>query len=439
MEFTALQVTGIMFLSALFLIGTGLPIVYCLGAVGTLSAIFIWGEGALDTVYFATLDLSSNIVLVVCPLFMFMGFVLHESRIAKDLFDAVYVWSGRVRGALGIGTMLICAMMAAMLGVSSATVLSMGIIAVPAMLHHKYDKKLSVGIVMAGGTLGFLIPPSIMMVMYAFITGTSVGKLFAGGVVPGLILAGIYMAYVGIIAWLKPEYAPALPEEEQVPFKVKLKSLNALLMPCALIFSVMGCIFCGITTPTEAAAMGAMGAVICAIIKRRFSWKMIHAACTQTFALSGFVAFVVIASLIFSKVYSGLGATVMLKRYIIEIGANPMLVMIFIQLSFIFLGCFIDDIAILFMTMPIYYPIVTALGFDPVWFGVLFVVNMQMAYITPPYGLNLFYMKAVAPDSVSLRDIYWAVIPFLIIQLLFLVFCTLCPEIITWLPKLIFN
>jgi len=439
MEFTALQITGIMFLSALALIGTGLPIVYCLGSVGTLSALFLWGEGALDTVYFATLDLGSNIVLVVCPLFMFMGFVLHESRIAKDLFDAVYVWSGRVRGALGMGTMMICALMAAMLGVSSATVLSMGIIAVPAMLAHKYDKKLAVGIVMAGGTLGFLIPPSMIMVMYAFITGTSVGRLFAGGVVPGFMLAAIYMIYVGILAWLKPEKAPALPEEEQVPFRVKLQSLNALLLPCALIFSVMGCIFGGVTTPTEAAAMGAVGSIILAIIKRRFSWKMIHAACVQTFALSGFVAFVVIASLIFSKVYTGLGATVMLKKQIIEIGANPMLVMIFIQLSFILLGCFIDDIAILFMTMPIYYPIITALGFDPVWFGVLFIVNIQMAYITPPYGLNMFYMKAVAPDNVTLRDIYWAVIPFLILQFLFLILCMLCPEIITWLPNLIFN
>lgn len=439
MEFTALQITGIMFLSALFLIGTGLPIVYCLGSVGTLSAIFLWGEGALDIVYFATLDLASNILLVVCPLFMFMGFVLHESRIAKDLFDAVYLWSGRLRGALGMGTMLICALMAAMLGVSSATVLSMGIIAVPAMLQHKYNKRLSVGIVMAGGTLGFLIPPSIMMVMYAFITGTSVGKLFAGGVVPGFMLAALYMLYVGILAWLKPDYAPALPEEEQVPLNVKMKSLSSLLLPCALIFSVMGCIFCGVTTPTEAAAMGAVGAVICAAIKKRLTWKMIHAACRQTFALSGFVAFVVIASLIFSKVYTGLGATIMLKRYILELGANPLYVMIFIQLSFVILGCFIDDMAILFMTMPIYYPIVTALGYDPVWFGILFVINMQMAYITPPYGLNLFYMKSVAPDSVSLKDIYWAVIPFLAIQFLFLIFCMLCPEVITWLPNLIFG
>lgn len=439
MEFTALQITGIMFLSALFLIGSGLPIVYCLGSVGTLSALFLWGEGALDAVYFATLDLSSNILIVVCPLFMFMGFILHESRIAKELFDAVYLWSGRMRGALGMGTMLICALMAAMLGISSATVLSMGIIAVPAMLQHHYNKRLSVGIVMAGGALGFLIPPSLMMVMYAFVTGTSVGRLFAGGLIPGLMLAGMYMLYIGLLAWLKPEYAPALPKEDVAPLKVKLKSLTSLFLPCGLIFTVMGCIFMGVTTPTEAASIGAVGSVICAIAKRRFSWKMVYDACVQTFALCGFVAFIVIASLIFSKVYTGLGATAMLKRWVLSIGADPLLVMIFIQISFFILGCFIDDIAILFMTMPIYYPIVTAFGFDPVWFGVIFVINMQMAYITPPYGLNLFYMKAVAPDSVSLRDIYWAVIPFLGIQAIFLGLCILFPEIITWLPDKIFN
>ena len=192
-------ITGIMFISMLLLMSTGLPIVYCLGSIGTLSAMFLWGDGALDIIYFSTMELMNNLVLSAIPLFIFMGFILHESRIAKDLFDTVYIWSGRIRGALGIGTILICALMAAMLGVSSATVLSMGIIAVPAMLERKYNRSLAVGIVQAGGALGFLIPPSTMMVMYSFLTGVSVGKLFAGGIIPGLILAILYSIYIRIL------------------------------------------------------------------------------------------------------------------------------------------------------------------------------------------------------------------------------------------------
>lgn len=435
----AYEVTGLMFLSMLFLMGTGLPIVYCLGSVGTLAAAFLWGEGALDIVYFATLDLMNNLVLSAVPLFIFMGFILHESRIARDLFDTVYLWSGRLRGALGIGTVLICALMAAMLGVSSATILSMGVIAVPAMLQKKYDKRLAVGIVQAGGALGFLIPPSMMMVMYSFISGVSVGKLFAGGIVPGLLLALMYVVYIALLAWLKPETAPAMPPEERAPLGVKIKALSALILPLLLIFSILGCIFLGITSPTEAAAIGAAGAVACAGLKGRLSFRMLSDACRQTFAISGFAGYIIIAALIFSKVYTGLGATAMIKSLVLGLDPHPVVIMAVIQLSFFILGMFMDDIAILFMCMPIYIPIVVGLGLDPVWFGILFVVNMQMAYITPPYGLNLFYMKAVAPKEIGLTDIYRGALPFILIQALLLVILMAFPRLVTWLPGLIFS
>ena len=435
----AYEVTGLMFLSMLFLMGTGLPIVYCLGSVGTLAAAFLWGEGALDIVYFSTLDLMNNLVLSAVPLFIFMGFILHESRIAKDLFDTVYLWSGRLRGALGIGTVLICALMAAMLGVSSATILSMGVIAVPAMLQKKYDKRLAVGIVQAGGALGFLIPPSMMMVMYSFISGVSVGKLFAAGIVPGLLLALMYVVYIALLAWLRPETAPAMPPEERAPLGVKIKALSALILPLLLIFSILGCIFLGITSPTEAAAIGAAGAVACAGVKGRLSLRMLSDACRQTFAISGFAGYIIIAALIFSKVYTGLGATAMIKSLVLGLDPHPVVIMAVIQLSFFILGMFMDDIAILFMCMPIYIPIVVGLGLDPVWFGILFVVNMQMAYITPPYGLNLFYMKAVAPKEVGLTDIYRGALPFILIQALLLIILMAFPPLVTWLPGLIFS
>lgn len=432
-------VTALMFLSMLVLMGTGLPIVYCLGSVGTLSAFFLWGEGALDVVYFATLELMNNRVLMAVPLFIFMGFVLHESRIAKDLFDTVYIWSGRMRGALGIGTVLICALMAAMLGVSSATVLSMGAIAVPAMLARHYNKSLAVGIVQAGGALGFLIPPSLMMIMYSFLTGVSVGKLFAAGIIPGLLLALFYIIYIAVLSWLKPNTAPALKEDELVPLDVKMKSLVSLALPLLLILSVLLCIFMGITSPTEAAAIGAGGAVVCAAIKGRLSMAMMREACSRTFAISGFAGFLIIAALIFSKVYTGLGATAMIRQLVLGLDPNPLVVMLVIQLSFFILGMFMDDIAILFMCMPIYIPIIMGLGMDPVWFGILFVVNMQMAYITPPYGLNLFYMKAVAPKSVTLKDIYLGALPFIGIQAFMLVLLVFFPGIATWLPNQIFR
>lgn len=433
------EITALMFLSMLFLMGTGLPIVYCLGSVGSLAAIFLWGEGALDIVYFSTLELMNNLVLSAVPLFIFMGFVLHESKIAKDLFETVYLWSGRVRGALGMGTVLICALMAAMLGVSSTTVLSMGVIAVPAMLARNYDKKLAVGIVQAGGALGFLIPPSMMMVMYSFLTGVSVGKLFAGGIVPGLLLAGMYVVYIAVLAWLRPEAAPALSREERAPLNVRLRSLGSLFLPLALIVTILGCIFLGITSPTEAAAMGAVGALACAALKGRLNRAMLASACRQTFAICGFAGFLIIAALIFSKVYTGLGATAMIRQLVLGLNPDPLVVMAVIQLSFFILGMFMDDIAILFMCMPIYVPIIMGLGLDPIWFGVLFVVNMQMAYITPPYGLNLFYMKAVAPKGVTLRDIYLGALPFICIQALLLILLIFFPALVTWLPGRIFS
>lgn len=432
-------ITALMFLSMLVLMGTGLPIVYCLGSVGTLAAVFLWGDGALDVVYFATLELMNNVVLTAVPLFIFMGFVLHESKIARDLFDTVYLWSGRMRGALGIGTVLICALMAAMLGVSSATVLSMGVIAVPAMLARHYDKRLAVGIVQAGGALGFLIPPSLMMIMYSFLTGVSVGKLFAAGVIPGLLLAGLYILFIAVLAWLRPSVAPAMKTDELVPLSVKLKSLWSLALPLLLIFIILGCIFFGVTSPTEAAALGAAGALACAAIKGRLNMAMLKAACSQTFAICGFAGFLIIAALIFSKVYTGLGATVMIRQLVLGLDPDPLVVMLIIQLSFFILGMFMDDIAILFMCMPIYIPIIVGLGMDPVWFGVLFVVNMQMAYITPPYGLNLFYMKAVAPKEVQLKDIYAGALPFIGLQAIMLILLILFPQLTLWLPQQIFH
>ncbi len=434
-----LVITGIMFASMLLLMTTGLPIAFCLGGVGVASALFLWGPTSLDLLYFASMEVMRNWVLIAVPLFIFMGFVLHESGIAKDLFDAVYLWAGGVRGALGMGTVGICSIMAAMVGISGAATLSMGVIALPAMLKRRYDKHIAVGLIQAGGALGFLIPPSMMMIMYGFLSGVSVGQLFAGGIIPGFMLAVMYIIYIGIRCNLQPHMGPPLPPEERGTLQDKVKSLKALILPSILIFTVMGCIFGGITSPTEASAFGAIGALVCAAVRKKLDWQLIKKTVMPTLELAGFNAWIIIGAVVFSKVYTGLGAKAMINSYIVGLEVNPWIILISMQLTFFIFGMFMDDIAILFLCMPIYIPIVQSLGFDPVWFAVLYIINMQMAFLTPPYGLNLFYMKAVAPPDISMGDIYKSVLPFIGIQAIGIVLVMVFPQLALYLPTLIFR
>jgi tripartite ATP-independent transporter DctM subunit len=433
-------VTIFMFSSMLVLMSTGLPIAFSLASVAIITAL-VFQPNLVNMLLFQFKDFSleSGKTLICIPLFIFMGFVLHHSGIAKDLFDAVYLWSGGLRGGLGMGTVLICATMAAMIGVSSAATLSMGIIAVPAMLARNYDKRIATGIVQAGGALGFLIPPSIMMIMYAFVAQESVGRLFAAGMVPGFLLAIMYMIFIAVRAYQKPELAPALPIEQRGSFKEKVLALRYLILPALIIFSVLSCIFTGITSPTEAAALGAAGALLSAAIRRTLTMENFKKSIMRTLSLSGFNAYIILGAIVFSAVYSGLGASTMIRETITGMNVSPWVVIVLMQLSFFMLGMFLDDIAILFLCMPIYVPIIKALGFDPVWFAVLYVMNMQMAYITPPYGLNLFYMKAVAPKEVTLSDIYRSIVPFLGLQAAALVLLLVFPKIALWLPSLIFD
>ena len=437
---SSVGVSIFMFSSMLMLMSTGLPIAFTLSTVAIITAL-IFEPSLVNMVLFQFKDftLESGKTLICIPLFIFMGFILHQSGIAKDLFDAVYLWSGGLRGGLGMGTVLICAIMAAMIGVSSAATLSMGIIAVPAMLARNYDKRLATGIVQAGGALGFLIPPSIMMIMYSFVAQESVGRLFAAGLVPGIMLASLYIVYIGIRAYIQPDLAPALPVEQRGTMKEKIIALKYLVLPAIIIVGVLSCIFTGITSPTEAAALGAAGAMISAAIRRNLTIDGIKESILRTLSLSGFNAYIILGAIVFSSVYSGLGASTMIRELITGMNVNPLFVIMLMQLSFFMFGMFLDDIAILFLCMPIYVPIIKSLGFDPVWFAVLYVLNMQMAYITPPYGLNLFYMKAVAPKEITLSDIYRSITPFLCIQAAALVVIMVFPRISLWLPDYLFD
>jgi tripartite ATP-independent transporter DctM subunit len=300
---------------------------------------------------------------------------------------------------------------------------------------------------MGGGALGFLIPPSVVMVVYGFVARESVGKLFAGGIFPGLILATLFIIYIGIRSLLQPNLCPALPPGERANFKDKLASLRAVILPLMLIFLVLGTIFAGMTTPSEASAIGAIGSIVCAAVYRRLNWKILTEALFRTMRLSAMIFWIVFGALAFSAVYAGLGSKHLVETAVFALPIGSWGILIMIQLSFFVLGCFMDDTAILFMTMPVYVPIINTAGFDPLWFGILYVVNMQMAYLTPPFGYNLFYMKGVVgelfrtgtiSEEIRIGDIYRSVGPFVVLQGFTLILVMIFPQLALWLPSVIF-
>lgn len=432
-------ITVLMFGSVILFMVAGVPISFILGGVGIGFGIWLWGPAAADLIYYSTMDLMYNFIFAAIPLFVFMGLVLQESGVVEALFGTIHRWAGGLGGGLGMGTVAICAVMAAMVGITGAATVTMGVIALPAMLKRKYDKRIAVGLIMAGGALGFLIPPSVMMIMYAFLSGVSIGKLFAGGVLPGLMLAAMYITYIGVRCYFQPEMGPALPPEERATWKENILALRGIVLPVILIVVVLGFIFLGITSPTEASGVGALGALICAAIHRKLNWGLVKRAGLATLRLSGMIFWITIAAIAFGKVYTGLGAPQMVRETMAGLGISPWGILIMMQLSFFIMGMFLDDIAILFIAMPIYIPIIVSLGFDPLWFAILYIVNMQMAYLTPPYGFNLFYMRGVAPPEITMGDIYRSVIPFVTLQAVGLAIIMIFPQIVLFLPNLLFG
>lgn len=326
-----------------------------------------------------------------------------------------------------------------MSGVSAAATVTMGVIALPSMLKRGYDKTIAVGCIMAGGALGQLIPPSLIMILYGMMAGVSVARLFAGGVFPGLLLSTLFIVYIITRSALQPHIAPPLPREERVSWKGKIASLRAIILPAALIVAVLGSIFGGIASPTEAAAVGAAGAVVCAAVYRRLNWTVFKEACLRTARLTGMVMWIIFAASCFAAIYSAVNAPELVGRLLMEVPGGRWGALVAIQLMLIFLGCFLDPTAIIMITVPVFIRVVTLLGFDPVWFGVIFVMNMEMAFLTPPFGSNIFYMKGVAPKEVLISDIYRSIIPFVLLQLTGLVICLIFPQIVLWLPELLFG
>ena len=427
----------IMFLSLVVLIFTGLPLAFVLGGLSLILSFFLWGSNSMLLVAMQTWGIMTSYFLVAIPLYVFMANILQRSGIIEDMFSVMQVWFGSLRGGLAIGTIAICTVMAAMTGIVGAAVATMGILALPAMLDRGYDKRMALGSICAGGTLGILIPPSVITIVYAVTAGVSIGHMFMGGVFPGILLSTLFIVYIGVRCWLNPELGPAPAVEmlQTYTIGVKIRSLKKIILPILLIICVLGSIYAGIATPTEAAGLGSVGAIICAFVYRRLTWKNFSDSIYETAKITAMILWITIGARCFVSVFSAVGGDELIREFVIGLHINRWFIMIFIQLILVVLGLFLDEIGIILLCVPIFLPIITALGFDPVWFGILFLINAQMDYITPPFGYTLFYLKGVAPKTVTMGDIYRAVIPFVIIQAIGLALCMIFPQIILWLPS----
>jgi tripartite ATP-independent transporter DctM subunit len=430
-------ITLLLFGSVFFLFAIGCPISFALIIVGIVFGVSLWGPAHLYMVASSLYGATTSQILVAIPLFILMGNVLANTGIAAKLFKALYFWSGPIRGGLAMGTEAICAIFAAMCGTSTAATITMGTIALPEMLKRKYDKNLAVGSVGSGGLLGILIPPSVIAIIYASVSGVSVGRLYFGMFIPGFLLAFLYVLYIGVRAYLQTEWAPSISKEQRPSWKEKFVALKGVVLPVLIVVAVLGGIYSGIITPTEAAGVGAICVFIAAAIDRSLNWQSLKQSLLATLRLTSMVVWLIMGVTVFTNVYNALGAPDLINRVISMLPGGGFGVIILMQLSIFFLGMIMDDVAIILLCTPMYLPIVTSLGFDPLWFGILFMVNMQCAWLTPPYGFNLFYIRAITPPEISMGDIYRSVLPFICLQILCLLLVMFFPPIATWLPSVV--
>ena len=434
LEFSAI------FFGCLFLaLGLGIPIAISLGGLSALLVWIFWGSNALSMMVLKAYGLATSFELLAVPLFVFMANMLERSGIAEGLYDAMSKFAGRTPGGLAAGTVAICVIFAAMAGISGAATVSMGILALPAMMSRGYDTKLALGSVAAGGSLGILIPPSVTMIIYGIIAQVSIGKLYAGGLLPGLLLAGIFFAYILVRSKMHPSLAPPIPIEQQATWPEKLRALRGLLLPIGLVVAVLGSILGGIASVTEAAAVGAIGSIAATVLNRGVKWRMFHEAAVNTLMVSLMVFWIIIGASAFASLYTAMGAASMIKGMVLGLEVNRYLILAAMVAVLLIMGMVIETTGIIMIAVPVMTPIIVSLGFDPVWFGVLFIINMEIGFLTPPFGYNLFYLKGVAPKNVKLAEIYVSIIPFVLLMLAGLAICIAFPGIITWLPSILFG
>lgn len=427
----------LMFVSMMVMLISGQRVFGAIGIVATVSALALWGEGGIEMPFSAAFKLFNWYPLLTLPMFIYMGYMLSESGIASDLYKAFHVWFGPLSGGLAIGTIGLMVVISAMNGLSVAGMAIGATIALPEMLRRGYDKKMITGVIQAGSSLGILVPPSVVLVLYGMIARQPVGQLWLAGVFPGLLMAGLFVAYIAIRCRLQPELGRALPpEERQIGMSEKLKLLRAGIIPFLIFFFMTGLFIMGVTSLVESSAVGAASATIAAMIKKRLTRQVLEDTIRKSLGVSCMFMWVILAALSFGAVFDGLGAVKAIESLFIERwGLSPWGVLIMMQLSYLLMGTFLDDTAMLVIVAPLYVPLIISLGFDPIWYGVLYTITCQIAYMTPPFGYNLFLMRAMAPPEITLADIYRSIVPFVLVMCFGLAIVMAFPEIALWLPN----
>ncbi len=430
----------LMFSSMMLLLFTGQRVFGAIGAVAAIAAITLWGTGGSDIPFSSAMKLMKWYPLLTLPMFIFMGYILSESKIADDLYQMFHVWMGGIHGGLAIGTIFLMVLVSAMNGLSVAGMAIGATIALPELLRRGYDKRMVTGVIQAGSSLGILVPPSVVLVLYAMIARQPVGQLWLAGAIPGLMMAGLFILYIAIRCHIQPELGPVLSKEERdVPMAEKLRLLRAGLLPLLIFAAMMVPFVNGWTSLVESSAIGAMTAFMVAVVKGRMNREVFENSVRQTLAISCMFMWIILAALGFGAVFDGLGAVKAIDGLFTgQLGLSPWTILILMQLSFIIMGTFLDDTAMLVIVAPLYIPLVGELGFNLIWYGVLYTITTQIAYMTPPFGYNLFLMRAMAPPEISIRDIYGSVFPFVIAMVVALILVMVFPQIALWLPETIY-
>ena len=436
------MIAMLMFSSMMLMLLTGQRVFGAIGFIAVVSALLLWGDrGGYDLGFSAAMKLMKWYPLLTLPMFIFMGYVLSESRIADDLYRMFHVWMGGLSGGLAIGTIGLMILISAMNGLSVAGMAIGATIALPELLKRNYDKRMVTGVIQAGSSLGILVPPSVVLVLYAMIARQPVGQLWLAGVIPGLMMAALFIGYIAIRCKANPKLGPALSKEERnVGWPEKLRLLRAGLLPLVIFFVMMVPFVNGWTSLVESSALGAVAAFMAAVLKGRMTRNVFENSVRQTLGVSCMFMWIILAALAFGAVFDGLGAVKAIENlFTTQLNLSPWMILILMQLSFLLMGTFLDDTAMLVIVAPLYVPLVGALGFDLVWYGVLYTITCQIAYMTPPFGYNLFLMRAMAPPEIGIRDIYSSITPFVLVMVLALALVMVFPEIALWLPNYIYE
>jgi tripartite ATP-independent transporter DctM subunit len=432
--------TLVIILAMAVLLVMGLPLAFVTGAVAVTVGLLNFGPVVLGLIASRIYSFTNEYVLVAVPMFILMASLMERTGVAKDLYRAMHVWAGGLRGGVAAQTLFVAIIMAAMTGIIGGEIVLLGMIALPQMLRVGYQRNIAVGTICAGGSLGTMIPPSIVLIIYGLTANVSIGDLFLATIIPGFLLAGLYLTYILVRCAINPALGPPAPlEERQMPLRQKLGLFKDLVLPLMVAGWVLGSIYAGIASVSEAAGMGVVGTLIAAMVRKELNWKVVKESVLQTMNTCGMLLWLTFGATALIGVYNLMGGTAFVKSVVTGLEVAPIAVILIMMGILVVMGLFMDWVGILLLTVPIFVPVIVSLGYDPVWFGILFCMNMQVSYLSPPFGPAAFYLKGVAPPEISLQDIFAGLWPFIILQLIGLTLVLTMPEIALWLPRLVYG